>query len=285
MFDPQAIIAEATAEAPKAEANAPEQEAQATSEEAQATEPSQETTQDSEDVSKKPDSELTPEQLAKREANRISHEKSKLAKEKQKLREKNRELESRLKQLEQSLNQPKQQAKPDGKPDITQFDDHMEYLEALADWKLETKLKAANEQKPQAPQVDERKLQRNQEIEQQRNALVKQAPEYQSMVAENSWYLNSMPETVQEAFYEADNAPLALYALMKEGRLEDLEDLSPARIAMEIGRAEERGKAYLGAAKTISTAPPPIESLKGTGRASKSLDSMSVEELMKKFNR
>jgi len=278
MFDAQAIIAEATAEAPKAETNAPEQEAQATSTEAQVTESE---TQETDDISKKPDSELTPEQLAKREANRQSHLNRKLAK--QRLREENRELKTRLEKLEQSLNQTKQQPQPDGKPDITQFDDHMAYLEALADWKLETKLNAAKEQKPQTPNIDERKLQRNQEIEQQRNALVKQAPEYQSMVAENSWYLGAMPETVQEAFYEADNAPLALYALMKEGRLEDLEDLSPARIAMEIGRAEERGKAYLGAAKTISSAPPPIESLKGTGRATKNLDSMSVDELMKQF--
>ena len=121
-------------------------------------------------------------------------------------------------------------------------------------------------------------------IGEQAKELAKQSPEYVSMWKENQWYLNAMPETVQDAFYEAENAPLALYALMKEGKLDDLEDLSPARIAMEIGRAEERGKAYLSAAKNVTNAPTPMSPLKGTSSGNKTIYNMPVDELLKHFN-
>ena len=69
-----------------------------------------------EDIGKKPDSELTPEQLVKREANRRSHENSKLAE----MRRSNRELQARLAQFEQAQNQPKPEAKD---PKVKTIDD------------------------------------------------------------------------------------------------------------------------------------------------------------------
>ena len=279
MFDAQAIIAEATAEAPQPETNAPVQEAEATSEEAHAAVTSEENSQESEDVSKKPDSELTPEQLAKREANRQSHLNRKLAK--QRLREENRELKARLEKLEQSL-QPKPQAIPDDYPKYENYDDHLEYVKAVAKYEAKQELKASQ---PKQPEVDPYKVKRTEEIGLQAQEFAKKVPEYASLVSQNAQFLNAMPETVQLAFLEAEDAPMALYALMKEDRLEDLEDLSPSRIAMEIGKAEERGRAYLSAAKKVSTTPPPIESLKGTGRVARDDSELSVEELLKKYNR
>jgi len=290
MFDAQAIIAEATAQ-PQTEAAKPTEQPAAASFEAQATEenPSpKDTTQDAndinqetDDVSKKPDSELTPEQLEKREANRQSHLNRKLAK--QRLRNENAELKARLEKLEQAQKtpEPKEQSGPP----------KLENYESLDQWVLETAKylnKTENKTEPQVQPVnpaDSQKQVRTAEIATQAKKFAGEVPEYAALVKENNDYLNMLPDSVQEAFLEADNAPLALYALMKEGRLEDLEDLSPSRIAMEVGRAEERGKAYLSSVKKATNTPPPIESLKGTGRATKDLDSMSVEELMKKFNR
>jgi len=282
MFDAQAIIAEATAQ-PQADNAKPLEQEAATSPEAQATEqaPPVETSQETDDISKKPDSELTPEQLEKREANRQSHLNRKLAK--QRLRNENAELKARLEKLEQAQ-KATQTEKPNGPPKLENYEDLDSWVLATAEF-LE---KSKNKTEPQVQQpspADSHKQVRIVEISQQAKKFAGEVPEYAALVKENNDYLNMLPDSVQEAFFEADNAPLALYALMKEGRLEDLEDMTPARIAMEVGRAEERGKAYLSSVKKATSAPPPIESLKGTGRATKDLDSMSVEELMKKFNR
>jgi hypothetical protein len=289
MFDAQAIIAEATAQ-PQTGAAKPTEQPAAASPEAQATEKTplqkdttqetEDTNQETDDVSKKPDSELTPEQLEKREANRQSHLNRKLAK--QRFRNENAVLKARVAELEQAQKTP-QSEKP-SPPKLADYDD-------LDTWVLETAKylnKTENKTEPQVQQLnpaDSQKQVRTAEIATQAKKVAGEVPEYAALVKENNDYLNILPESVQEAFLEADNAPLALYALMKEGRLEDLEDLSPSRIAMEVGRAEERGKAYLGSVKKATNTPPPIESLKGTGRATKDLDSMSVEDLMKKFNR
>jgi len=282
MFDAQAIIAEATAQ-PQADNAKPAEQEAADSIEPQATEeaPPEETSQETDDVSKKPDSELTPEQLEKREANRQSHLNRKLAK--QRLRNENAELKARLEKLEQAQTTPKAE-QPNSPPKLENYEDLDSWVLATAKFLKEQDTKTEPQVQQQNP-ADSHKQMRTVEISQQAKKFAGEVPEYAALVKENNDYLNMMPESVQEAFYEADNAPLALYALMKEGRLEDLEDLSPSRIAMEVGKAEERGKAYLSSVKKATSAPPPLESLKGTGRATKDLDSMSVAELMKKFNR
>lgn len=282
MFDAQAIIAEATAQ-PQADNAKPLEKEAATSPEAQATDeaPPGETSQETDDVSKKPDSELTPEQLEKREANRQSHLNRKLAK--QRLRNENAELKARLEKLEQAQTTPKTE-KPNSPPKLENYEDLDSWVLATAEFLEKSKNKTEPQVQPQSP-ADSHKQVRTVEIAQQAKKFAGEVPEYAALVKENNDYLNMLPESVQDAFYEADNAPLALYALMKEGRLEDLEDMTPQRIAMEVGKAEERGKAYLSSVKKATSAPPPLESLKGTGRASKDIDSMSVEELMKKFNR
>lgn len=280
MFDAQAIIAEATAEAPKAETNAPKQELQATSEEAQANEATEENNQETDDISKKPDSELTPEQLQKREANRQSHLNRKLAK--QRLRNENAELKARLSQLEQSTKPIK--VEDNSAPKMENYDSLDEWVLATAKHLKDTELKSQKETQ-ESENINAQTKLRIQKIGKQATEFAKSNPEYVVLYNENSDFLQNMPAVINNAFLEADNAPLALYALMKEGRLDDLEDLSPSKIAMEIGKAEERGKAYIGATKKVTSASTPIETLKGTGRASRDIDSMSVEELMKRFNK
>lgn len=288
MFDAQAIIAEAAAEQNKP-VNATEQNTQATSKEAQddsqnGSNETQESSQETDDIAKKPDSELTPEQLAKREANRQSHLNRKLAK--QRLRNENAELKAKIAELEQSVQRKpvKSGEIPADYPKEEEHETLLDYLKAVAKYEAKQELKTTAQKQPES-QLDPVKVQNIQNVSQQADRLAKDVPEYKVLYAQHQEILAMMPESVMDAFLEAENAPLALYALMKEGRLEDLEDLPASRVAMEIGRAEERGKSYLGTVKKATSAPPPIESLKGTGRASKSLDELSVEELMKKFNR
>jgi hypothetical protein len=285
MFDAQAIIAEATAEAPKAPENAPEQKAPATpqvppTETPQDSEEKSERPKEAEDISKKPDSELTPEQLAKREENRKSHARRSQAR--QQLREENARIKAEIAELKQRLQptQPKENAAP-----------KLEDFDSLDDWVLAT-AKHLKQAESKVTEEQNKSSNANAKIEHQRNETLQKiqkfasdVPDYATLVNENDKVLSSFPLQIETAFLEADNAPLALYALMKEDALEDLYDYPPERLAYIIGKAEERGKSYLSPVKKATSAPPPIESLKGTGRSGKSLDDMSVEELMKKFNR
>lgn len=282
MFDAQAIIAEATAEGSKDAATAQEQDTQATQEVPQAeiqdeSKETPESPKEAEDISKKPDSELTPEQLAKREENRQSHLNRKLAK--QRLRNENAELKARLAQLEQKPAQTKES----DVPKLENYDTLDEWVLATAKHLKDAELKKAEEQSDVTKASAKVNEQRNETVGKIQK-FASEVPEYAALVNQNDTILSNFPLEIETAFLNADNAPLALYALMKEDALEDLYDYPPERLAYIIGKAEERGKSYVTPVKKATSAPPPIESLKGTGRASKSIEDMSVEELMKKFN-
>ena len=157
-----------------------------------------------------------------------------------------------------------------------------DYFEKLSDWKVEQKLSELS-QKSQ-PQVDNKMVERIQQIAQQKQEFAQRNPEYEALAVQNSDFFENMPKHIEAAFLKADNPTMAAFALMKEGSLQDLEDLPADRVDMVIGRAEERGKVYLNSVKTATNASTPIQSLKGTSSATKPLEKKSVEELMKQFN-
>lgn len=283
-MDIDAVIAEATKVAPAQEATTVAPIDETPKQEPEVIKDTAETVDDT----AKPDSELTPEQLVKREANRQSHRNSREAK----LRREVRELREFRTQTEAKQAQPVQATNTNGmpeKPKEENFNSFMEFLEAkdayqekLGDWKLEQKLSELS-QKSQ-PQVDHKMVERIQQIAQQKQEFAQRNPEYEALAVQNSDFFENMPKHIEAAFLKADNPTMAAFALMKEGSLQDLEDLPADRIDMVIGRAEERGKAYLNSVKTATNASTPIESLKGTSTATKSLEKKSVEELMKQFN-
>lgn len=285
MFDAQAIIAEATAEAPKAPDNAPEQNATATPQVSQPEIPREgekpsESPKEAEDISKKPDSELTPEQLAKREENRKSHARRSQAR--QQLREENARIKAEIAELKQKLQPPA--SKENSPPKLEDFNSLDEWVLATAKHLKQAETKQTEEQAKSS--VADAKIEgQRKETVQKIQKFASEVPDYVTLVNQNDSVLSNFPLHIESAFLDADNAPLALYALMKEDALEDLYDYPPERLAYVIGKAEERGKSYLSPVRKATNAPPPIESLKGTGRAGKSLEDMSVEDLMKKFNR
>lgn len=276
MMDIAAVIAEATNVAPEPTAST-----EATTE---VTEPAKEV----EDLSKKQDSELTPEQLDKREANRQSHLNSKLAKQRREIREL-REANTKLSQAPAATQASTKPTKPN-ESNYSDWEklqtDTEAYHEALADWKVEQKLAERDTKSAETTKLDTiqaQKLERINQIAANEEAFAKANPEYKALYQEHSDFMNSLPLPIAEALMEADSAELALFALMKEGRLETLEDMSPSRIAIEIGKAEIRGEQYLNTNKATN-APTPIQAARGTGNSGKSLEQKSVAELMKQFN-
>lgn len=280
-MDIEAVIAEANAQPAKVETAAPEQETLATSEEAQVTETSEETPQETDDVSKKPDSELTPEQMAKREANRQSHLNRKLAK--QRLRDENAQLKARLAELERST-KPQQQSAPSDYPSESDYDSVIDYMKAVAKYEAKQEFKAAQETKAEVS-VDTSKVQRLQEMATHEAEFAKKVPDYEKLVyQDNAHIMNNMPKHVAEALLDADDASLALYALAKEGSLEDLEDLEGKALDKALAKAEERGRAYIAPQNKVTNAPAPMSPLKGASSGSKTIYNMPVDQLLKHFN-
>lgn len=288
-MDIDAVIAEATNVATPAQASTEAKTETAPQKQAESPEPEK---ADGKPANPQPkaDSELTAEQLAKREANRQSHLNSKLAK----MRRENRELREAM---ERSAKPPQQAAPtaPDGAPkkpaeaDFATWGEFLDakdaYYEKLADWKVEQKLAARDTKTTETAREQEvtaQKVQRIQEIATQEQEFAKENPEYTALYNEYSDFMNNIPRPVAEALLEAEHPTRALFALMKEGKLESLEDMSPYKISMEIGKAEMRGEGYLNKNKATN-APAPLSASKGTSAGGKTIDRMSYDELRDSF--
>jgi len=295
-MDIDAVIAEATSVAEQAQAS-PEAKTEITKPQEQVSPEYTGETEESKETQIKADSELTPEQLAKREANRQSHLNSKLAK----MRRENRELREAVERIQPQKAQAQPAANQNTppangspvKPVESNFQTWGEYLdakdayyEALADWKVEQKLSERDTKQTETAkqqQDNAKTYSRIQEVAAQEQEFAKANPEYTALYEQHSDFMNNLPLPVAHALMEADNASLALYALMKEGNLESLEEMSPYKISMEIGKAELRGESYLNRNKATN-APAPMTPARGTASTGKSLENKSVEELLKQFN-
>jgi hypothetical protein len=275
-MDIDAVIAEAIEVAPVAEATEVAKEAEAPKEEAK-----------EEDLSSKPDSELTPEQLAKREANRESHRNSREAK----LRRQTRELQARIAEYEAKLAPPPAPVQSNElvEPKESDYNSWLEYTNALRKYdqavlkkEFEQKLEqlTPKEQKQVAPEYTPEQAERIQQIGQKAVQFMEAVPEYKVLYQQHAEFFDGIPKALEDALFEADDAPLALYALMKEDRLYDLEGMTPSRIAMELGKAEERGKSYLNPPKPVTSAPQPFPKAGRVTSGGKSLDNMSPDEIL-----
>lgn len=277
-MDIDAIIAEATKVAPAAQAS-PEASAETpVTNEPEITETPQ--------PEIKPDNELTAAELSKREANRKSHLDSKLAK----MRRENRELREAVERVSKAQAPTASPQVPNGAPQEKDFANYGDFIRAEARWEAQQEItKAFSERDTKAQEASKTQAftahqeKRISEITAEATAFAKTNPEYVALFKEHADYMEELPNSIENALLEAENPNLALFALMKEGKLEGLEDLSPYRLAMEIGKAELRGESYLGQNRATN-APTPLNAVKGTGNSSKALIDKSVEELMKQFN-
>lgn len=241
-------------------------------------EPAQPVTED-----KKPeiklDSELTPEQLDKREQNRKSHQTRHEVRTKNKLRE----LEAKIASLTQgSQPNPAETKKPDGAPKEEDYQDYTQFIRDTARYEA----KQVNPDKPveTAPQaIDAKVVHKIGAVKQREEEFSKLASDYTELCEQNADFLKHIPKQVAEALIEADDPTLAIYSLMKDGTLEDLADMSPFRMAMTIQKAESAGQSYLNKPKPTTNAPTPLTPAKGNVSGIKSTSSMSFEELKKEL--
>lgn len=171
-----------------------------------------------------------------------------------------------------------------GLPKEEAYDNYGEYIKAVAKYEAQQELSQKQQeqenQKTQA-ELESWHAERTNYATEKAQKAIETIPDYKQTFMEHADILQSLPPHIERAFYEADEPALAFYALAKEGRLEEIMNMSAARAAIEIGRAEIRGEA-LAKQKPVTRAPQPIEGLKGGGgsSANKSLETMNSRELL-----
>ena len=208
-----------------------------------------------------------------------------------KLRAENAELKQSLASYNQQAEQKQVVTKPipDGleMPQEDDFEDYAEYLKAVG--KFEVRQEYAQKE---AQSAFEREMASQQQWVQQRAAQVdvraaeaaKNIPELEGLYRENQDIIEGYSNAVKMAFLEADAPEMAFYALAQEGRLEELDGMSPTRVAREIALAEIRGE-KLSKTRPQSKAPAPIKPAKATGTRRKNLDDMEPSELIAYLNK
>lgn len=195
-----------------------------------------------------------------------------------------RSLEGEIQKLQTSMNTGASDA-----PQMEQYESVLDYMEAKQKHDLEQKF-AEQGQQQQLTHLQQQQMavrqQQDQQIETEINELVDSSPEVKSVFEENLAVIEQMPPHIEALMYEVD-AVAAGYALAKEGRLQDLYSMHPHVAAAELVQAQHRGRQYLeqsSSAPSISKAPKPIASARGSGTNSKPLDKRSPDELMKWLN-
>lgn len=169
-----------------------------------------------------------------------------------------------------------------GEPQPDSFESYGEYLKARQDWLVEEKFKGIQQTREQETATQRHADIRKQQtdiIGEQFTELAKSNADFTKVMQENAVFLQNlpMPPEIENILYELDNTPLAVYALVKEGRLEDVYSMSPNLAAAELIAAQSRGQAYL---TSITQAPKPMAAARGTGSTHKSLSDMTADEIV-----
>lgn len=169
----------------------------------------------------------------------------------------------------------KPQKEATGKPEISQFEDHDQYLEALADWKVKAHLEEEGRRRAE--------LERQRQAEQQNTAfrerLAKAADKYDdfhSVVTADV----QVSSAVGEAIKDSDVGPDLMYFLGKNpDEARRISALNPVAAVREIGRIEARiEEASKPKPKPFSKAPEPVKPLGGKEVVSKRPEEMSMSE-------
>jgi hypothetical protein len=189
-----------------------------------------------------------------------------------KLSEREREIEYWREQAMKGQPEPKKQASempmPEGRPKADDFEKHEDYVEALADWKVEQRFKA-QEAKQKETQI-KTEFQSVVEAHQKRvNTFAESHDDFEDVLEEVSDV--DMSITVRDVILRSENGPELMYALAKDkAEYAKICKMSAVDAARAIGRFEakidaEKSKETTEVKKTTS-APPPIKTVgKGTG--------------------
>lgn len=185
---------------------------------------------------------------------------------------------------EQALAEPTGSSKVEAesaKPKPDDFEDYGEYTEALADWKVEQKLKERDKKTKEETQKAEFAKTHKEKVENYTN-LVKEAQErYEDFDEVINEYDGPLTSAMQAALLDSDVGPdVAYYIATTEGEGERLAKLGIVALNKEIGKIEARLENRESKAVVKTTkAPPPLTPIgKGKSTVSKDPSNMTFEE-------
>ena len=191
-------------------------------------------------------------------------------------RQAERERDQALAQL-QGARDPAKAAQPKPTPD--DFEDYGEYVEALTDWKADQR--DAERADTNATTAAERAAEhRNAEWSAKVDAITATIPDYAEIAGKSDIPVR---DHVAVAIMDADRGPELVYHLAKHPEVaERLNEMSPARAAMELGRIEaslgEPAAPPTPPAKKTTTAPAPITPVKPGASTAKDPAKMNQAE-------
>lgn len=165
--------------------------------------------------------------------------------------------------------------------DQNKFNSYSDYLEAraeeIADYKIERKFAEHSSKQKETWQSEQDRQyvsERLGVIEKQTEEFAKEFPDADALGDEYADVLQDFSPQLKRLFLEADNAPMAFYNLAKEGKLEELANMSIAKAAMEIGRAQT----VAVKPKSVTKAPAPIPASRGSASGGKDPSQMTDAE-------
>jgi len=187
--------------------------------------------------------------------------------------------DTKIAELEEELRKAKQAVPPANKPKIEDFETEADYLEALAEWKVERKLQEEREKFLRENASEEEKTtieQVYQELDKKMDKGRKKYEDFDELVLDEDLKIS---EPMLEAILLSDCAEDVLYYL--GGHPDESADIaeleSNVRIAYELGKIEERLNAPPPRKKTTN-APEPITPVKTTGVTERNPEMMTPRE-------
>lgn len=164
------------------------------------------------------------------EPNEVHGLKAAIAAERQKRQEYERQLAEYQRQMQeyQQQAQPQQQRDPNAKPSAEQFQTYEDYLEALADWKVEQR-EAARAEREQQEAQQRRMMEIERQYSDRAAAFAASAPDYHTVVNDPTLPITKAMAAIIK---EAENGPQIAYYLAKNrAEAARISQLSPVQAA------------------------------------------------------
>lgn len=183
---------------------------------------------------------------------------------------------------------PKAEDAPPKKPDPKDFETYDEYSEALTDWKVDEKLRKAEEtRQADAKQAQFKETQRT-KVQRYEEGIAEAQKAYEDFDEVIEDYDGPLTIGMQQALLDSDMGPQVAYHIAKNPKLgEKMAGMTILQINKEVAKIEARlerqakGKGEGTATKKTSKSPPPIDPVKGSSKSRKSPDDQSYEEYLK----
>lgn len=184
------------------------------------------------------------------------------------------EAEFYRKQYEATQQKPPTQPVANGKPQVDQFKDYNEYIEALTDWKLEQK-EGAKRQESETQSRQREQMEFAGKVQSRFAKATEQYPDFHDVIAGEGVAI-TMP--MLDAMIESEIGDKLAYHVASDPELsQKISAMSPARQVRELLSIE----AELMKPPTPTRTPPPIEPNNTSASSSKDLKDLGYEDFVK----